>query len=298
MSSSCLKGFFKSNPHLTKPDRKLFEGVAEGDASRIKAAIVAGANVNARITDGYIREKTALMLACQNPNPECVSALLASGADVNAKTRSESRGAGDMTALLYATQSMRASTSKHEIVELLLNHGAKANVRNNAGDSPLSQATGEGAIKAVNALLCAGADKEDERALRVAAAQNDKPIFEKLLSFGYPKETLGRCLLSACRRGAEEMVEFLLQKGADPKTVAQGGENAATYIAVYARNDCSQPADYEKAHRIARCLVENGTEINLIDKDGLAPLDYALEASDSRLAQYIQSVGGKRASDL
>ncbi len=94
------------------------------------------------------------------------------------------------------------------------------------------------------------------------------------------------------------MVNFLVDKGADPKALAAGGESSATYVAVYARNDCSEPADYEKAMRIAKLLVKRGAGINQVDKDGLAPLDYALEASDQRLAQYIQDVGGKRASDL
>jgi len=56
-----------------------------GNADKVKALIAAGADVNAKANSSC----TALMLAAAYGNADCVMALIAAGADVNAKEKIE-----------------------------------------------------------------------------------------------------------------------------------------------------------------------------------------------------------------
>lgn len=79
-------GAFAGNESANKA---LFKAAESGSVEDIRAAIKAGADVNARSTvafnsyyDPYCEEDTPLRLAAgRNPNPEIVKALLEAGAD-------------------------------------------------------------------------------------------------------------------------------------------------------------------------------------------------------------------------
>ena len=80
---------------LLIPDHSLQQGVLAaqgGHAAAIAALLAAGAEINAKDNDGG----TALMLAAEGGHAAAIEALLAAGAEINAK---ENDG---MTALMYA----------------------------------------------------------------------------------------------------------------------------------------------------------------------------------------------------
>ncbi|CAM9602904.1 unnamed protein product [Chrysoparadoxa australica] len=91
---------------------------------------------------------SALMIASLNGHDACVEALIRAGAQVNGKS------GGGRTALQWACSRARLTT-----VQLLLQHGAAANERDNTGDSALMKALwsrqGEGCALA---LLAAGSN--------------------------------------------------------------------------------------------------------------------------------------------
>ena len=97
-----------------------------GNTVKVEAALINGANVNAK--DNYGR--TVLMWAAINGHTETAELLLKHGADVNAENNY------GRTALMWA-----AVNGKTETAELLLKHGADVNAKDNYGWTALRLAT-------------------------------------------------------------------------------------------------------------------------------------------------------------
>jgi ankyrin repeat protein len=91
-------------------NQQLIEAAKEGDLERVKALIAAGANVNAKKNYG----ETALMYTAMLGHTEITQLLIKKGADVNAKTKD-----GE-TALSLAKEQ-----GHDEIVKLLIDAGAR-----------------------------------------------------------------------------------------------------------------------------------------------------------------------------
>ena len=121
----------------------LINAAGRGDAAPVQALIANGADVNAKDSSGL----TALMWASQNGRLDVVQALIAKGADVNAKD------SGGLTAL------MSASTYGHlDVVQALLDKGADVNAKRSYGETALMMASQNGHLDVVQALLAKGAD--------------------------------------------------------------------------------------------------------------------------------------------
>ena len=88
----------------------LHSAAKRGDITAVNALLAKGAEVNAKDKDG----RTALMYAAGNGHTETVETLLAKGAEVNAEDK------GGRTALMYAT--WKGHT---KIVRLLKQAGAR-----------------------------------------------------------------------------------------------------------------------------------------------------------------------------
>jgi ankyrin repeat protein len=100
----------------------------KGNREFVKALLANGAEVNAKDNYGY----TALMAAAasRRGHPEVVEALLAKGAEVNVKNED------GRTALMSAS-----SAGKAEVVQLLLAKGADVNAKDNWGNTALDIAS-------------------------------------------------------------------------------------------------------------------------------------------------------------
>ena len=111
----------------------------QGSAEKVQAALLKGANPNAKNNGG----KTALMMAAAfNKNPEVLSLLLKAGADVNAKA--ENGG----TALMWAS----AHNNNPDAVSVLLKAGADVNAKSNDGKTALDLAQDLGNVEVVKVL--------------------------------------------------------------------------------------------------------------------------------------------------
>jgi ankyrin repeat protein len=77
---------------MTDPGKTLRTAAATGDADGLRAALAAGADVNARGEFG----DSALNLACEQGHAEIVAALLGAGANV------ENKGGADKTPIMNA----------------------------------------------------------------------------------------------------------------------------------------------------------------------------------------------------
>ena len=120
------------------------------------AAVGTAAQVKEQIArqPGYVRETsrigwTPLHYAAFNDNAETALALLAAGADVNARAKNKFDNTPLQVALL---------TSSREAARVLLAHGADVNARQAEGITALHEAASSGDVELVRMLLAAGAD--------------------------------------------------------------------------------------------------------------------------------------------
>ncbi|MDR1740446.1 MAG: ankyrin repeat domain-containing protein [Synergistaceae bacterium] len=117
-----------------------------GTSEDVRAAIAAGADVNAKDKDGV----TALIYAAEGNNPEVLTVLIEAGADVNAKAKN---GA---TALACAA----LFNSNPEVISVLVKAGADVNAKDDEGWTVLLHAA-ESKVNAkgkTEVLLEAGAN--------------------------------------------------------------------------------------------------------------------------------------------
>jgi ankyrin repeat protein len=183
----------------------LWTASLNGSAAMVRRLLQAGANPNATLLLG----ETPLMVASRSGNADVVEQLLARGANVNA------RAARGQTALMWAV------AQKHpDIVKVLLAHRADVNARSESWsqveavsphghpeynrtipygiNTPLMFAARVGDLASARLLVDAGASVNDQDA------------------WGISVVTL------AAHSGFLDLVEFLLDKGADPNRSAAG----------------------------------------------------------------------------
>ena len=176
-----------------------------GSAAMVAKLLAAGANPNAALIAG----ETPLMVAARSGKPEVVERLLAKGANVSA------RGARGQDAMMWAV------AQKHpDVVQVLVAHGADVQARSDVwsemmavpphglpeynrliphgGETPLMFAARAGDLASAKILVAAGANVNDADAWGVSAT------------------TL------AAHSGFAELVDFLLDRGADANAAKAG----------------------------------------------------------------------------
>jgi ankyrin repeat protein len=196
---------------------------AVGDLSKVQVLLKNGAIVDAKAADG----RTALFTAASLPQQvDVVRALLDAGADVHART------IGGVTPLFVA------ATTSAQMTKLLLDKGADPNAASLSGVRPIMQTRG---ADVVALLLERGADvnaksKVNETALMDAAARGDLPAARLLVEKGAEINVADHrgftpLILAAQYDGdADQLVRFLLARGADASAIAEG-ETALTLAA-------------------------------------------------------------------
>jgi ankyrin repeat protein len=189
----------------------------QGNAATINLLVKAGAAPNDPANFVNSAE-TPLMHAARSGSVDAVKALLAAGADVNAKETWNGQ-----TALMWA-----AAEGHAPVVQALIAGGADIRMGSNAGTTPLIFAVRKGDMASVNALLAAGADVNEKR------------------------PDLATPLLVAIINGHEDLVDLLLEKGADPN--AEGGTTELTVQGMKARPvkiELKTPAKREQLRDVA-----------------------------------------------
>lgn len=124
----------------------LINAAIDGNLAEVQALIAKGADVNAKDAKG----RSALGAASASGHLKVVQALLAKGADVN----EENNG---ITALMLASFGGR-----FEVVKALLAGGADVNMKSDKGSTALSVASNSGHTQIVQLLKRAGAREHDE----------------------------------------------------------------------------------------------------------------------------------------
>ena len=210
----------------------LWTASLNGSAMMVRRLLDARANPNLALLSG----ETPVMVASRSGKAAVVAELLAKGAAVNA------RGARGQTALMWAV------AQKHpEVVAVLVANGADIHARSevwsqvmavpphglpeynrsipHGGDTAIMFAARVGDIESARLLLAAGANVNDADAWGVSA------------------------VVLAAHSGFTDLVEILLDKGADPNVSAPGF--TALHEAVMRRDE-----------RMAAALVAHGADAN------------------------------------
>jgi ankyrin repeat protein len=183
----------------------LWTASLNGSASMVRLLLEAGANPNAALLLG----ETPLMVAARSGNANVVEQLLARGANVNA------RAARGQTALMWAV------AQRHpDVVRVLIEHRADIHARSDSwsqieavsphghpdynrsisygNNTPLMFAARAGDLESAKLLVAAGANVNDQDARGVSV------------------------VVLAAHSGFRDLVEFLLDKGADVNSSAAG----------------------------------------------------------------------------
>ena len=196
----------------------LWTASLNGSTAMVRRLLEAGANPNAALLLG----ETPVMVASRAGNPDLVEQLLAKGANVNA------RAARGQTPLMWAV------AQKHpNVVKVLLAHGADIHARSevwsqvmavpphgrleynraipHGGDTALLFAARVGDVASATLLVASGANVNDADAWGVSAT------------------------VLAAHSGHGGLVDFLLEKGADPNAAAAGF--SALHAAIMRRDE-------------------------------------------------------------
>lgn len=222
----------------------LFQTIRLGDAAKLQALLQEGANPNA-VSAGY----SALMAAALNGSAQEMEVLLQHGADVHY------RNGDSITALWLAVPD-------EEKTQLLLAHGAKANVPSREGNTVLVKlALIPGSTALMQLLIEKGCDP------RKAGPHND-------------------IMYNAAGSGDTAMVGLLLRYGVSVNDTAATGDYPINAAANY------------RAFGTLKMLVDNGANVNVSAKSavlplliGITPLMWAAISNDKPSFYYLLQHG-------
>jgi len=273
---------------LFKP-KDLWSAARSGNTKAIEELVASGHDVNAN-KRGFVREGyTPLHIAVLHKQKEAIKTLVKLGANANAKNKD-----GE-TPLWTAVTELK----NPNIVELLLDLGAKIDSRrSDLGMTALDWAAFDGKLEMVKSLLNRGANPNAGRGsthsapIQQCAHSGNVDILRLLLKSGADVNALhfgSHALGTAAVFGHEEFVRMLLEAGADTNQPEESG-TTPLMCAVAGRN-----------FEIVRMIVEAGANLNAVrfDAKPKTALDLAEEDKKAKaIAEYLRSVGAKRASEL
>ncbi len=248
--------------------------VGRSRAEMVKILLKAGAEVNAKDKQGY----TPMHWVVGRGQPKVAKILLAAGAEVNAK---DWRG---WTPLHYA-----AHEGRTEVLKILLKAGVKVNAKDKDGKTPLDRVwidEVEVFLRKHGAKTGAELDAEAKR-LHEAAKKGDIKALKALLAAGAKVNTrnwLGYTPLHrAADQGHTELLKLLLKAGAKVNAKDKHGD---TPLHRAAHGGCTE---------VAKMLLKAGAEANVKSNGGMTPLDRAMS---KRMKAFLRKHGAKTGAEL
>ena len=292
---------------------------AKGEARARAQATAAGAKGGAPVPNGEAKADpfvfsfrrrpapvdggglSALIYAAREDCLDCVKALLDAGADVNQRTKY------GWTALLTATQNRH-----YKVGAYLLDHGADPNITNNGGWSPLYIATDNRNIETgdypvrspdmdhldfIKLLIAHGANVN----VRVCGVKStpekcvgDSTETRTNFTMQWLFEDGATPFLRAAQSGDVELMQLLLDHGADPKIFTA---HKVTPLAVAAGIGWVEGVTFEWSEKqnvqaVKMCL-NLGISPNVVDDEGRTALHGAAHKGRTEVIQLLADAGAK-----
>lgn len=308
----------------TAGDREveLNQSIKKGDVARVHALLAGGADANAIDADGT----PALMNAVIYGNAAMVRVLLDRGANPNAKDKVGStaliQGAGDpekARLLIHAgadvnAQSGTGRTALHmaatvsggaEVVKMLLDKGAKVDVKDNVNPIPvlftgggkataLTEAGRTGDLASIKMLVAAGAqvNTTDPRGVTVLSEavlygrgdvvkwllDNGAGVNNRIAAFELPILSL------AAMRGDVAVGKMLIARGAELNQKDKTGSTPLMW---------SVAGDQDN-HDFTQLLLRAGADMNVRNAAGETALDWAQRRGMSRPTKVLLAAGAAK----
>ncbi len=218
----------------------------ESGCSLVKMLVNKGIAINRKNNCG----ESSFMKMCSAKYPELVDLMLSKGAEIN------DRDNNSETPLFYA---VRAGNIR--ITEMLVTAGVEVNTVNEGGEYPLELAFNDQMVEIVQLLLQHGAD--------VSCLPEDADL-------GFQHLDINKRLLDAAMHGNHEVIEALLNKGADINTISEMGYTPLMW---------SVMKDYYIG--ASRLLMEAGANLNIQNHKGDTALLIALKESSGNTAELL-----------
>jgi ankyrin repeat protein len=225
------------------------------------------------------KDKCPLIAACRENNVDMVKLLLTNGAKAEVQLEDIPTPYWNMRVPLCI-----AACKNIQVMHLLIEHGADVNQKDKGGETALHIAVQQSScsMEGVDLLLNNKADinvlsmkKESPLYLACKAGKND--IAEKMLTSSslVNQAEAKQPLLAAIRNAKLQLVELLLQHGADCNAPSLTGE----YRSASFELPLCTAAEYGQVD-IVKCLLRHGARVN--DTDGLikTPLYYVIDRMD------------------
>jgi ankyrin repeat protein len=265
-----------------------------GDVDSIKKNLKKGVNVN---DYHYYSGQTPLHVAAAAGQKEAAAYLLSRGAVINAKTN-DGHTPLDLLLIEHENGDKLLPEQVSDMAAFLLEHGAQvgstdfcmAAAANNITlmarfmqydvdpNLALAEAVKNGSIEAVRFLIEKGVDVNYRRGselipLHLAAAAGKKQMVELLLNAGAdPNPPMGSgvspplhdVIIRADEQASEEIVRLLVAAGADVNA-----PGSLQYTPLHHAVVRGSPA-------LVRFLLESGAQVNAVDIDGRTPLHAAV----------------------
>lgn len=261
------------------PAEKLWLYAVEGNPVGVKKALDQGADVNFPSKSGM----TPLMWAVQEGHDEIASYLVKKGANVNAYHQR-----GGCSALILAADWLRPNMVDLLLASGAdVNLKTKRNwtaILKTADNKVKDEAEGKKLIQIAQSLLAKKADlkavnSEGRTALMLAANRGNVEIMQLLIKEGAEidaKDTEGNtALMLATLGGYDNAVKTLLDAKADPGVRYPSGATALMFAAEKGKD------------KVAQMLIDRGADVNAKNEDGMTPLMFAAKYGHSAVAALL-----------
>ncbi len=269
------------NSEMEENSKALLQAVLDGDESEVMSFVRKGSNIDFRGDRGI----TPLIGATEKGYIEIVRYLLLCGAHVNARRMDSA----------YSSLMIACQNNNLEMVKLLIQFGADVDQRCDSGFTAFDFALNNNNREILMALLIS--HDELNTSFESIADENTKLLF---YATKYGRKNIVRyCvedlnvdvnskgengetpLIIACKKGYDDIVEYLLTNNAKINEKMDGGSTALMFACIGGFQD------------IVRMLVSCDADVNLVDERANSSLILAVDNSHLEMAKMLIEAGSE-----